>query len=166
MTNLRTILRTAPLAAIAAGVIGLNSPVYAEQIRVAPTISHGITLDGDTADWDGIAGITVPLSGNGGVDSVELKSVVHGDMIYDVMPRYEVKMNPQGSIADVRANGVWRDGRWYLELARKLDTGHADDAVIPAIGSIAIAVAAFDHVDGKNHSVSETLVVKTGGPAS
>ncbi len=128
MTNLRTILRTTSLATLAAGVIGLNSPVYAEQILVAPTISHGITVDGDTADWDGITGITVPLSGNGGVDSVELKSVVHGDMIYDVMPRYEVKMNPQGSIA--------------------------------------IAVAAFDHVDGNNHSVSETLVLKTRGPAS
>lgn len=289
MTNLRTILRAAPFATIAAGVIGLNSPVYAEQILVAPTISHGITLDGDTADWDGIAGITVPLSGNGGVDSVELKAVVHGDMIYvlavwedssedilhkpykwddasqsykktkqmedrfaislrmsgdfsanktdgsvfeadvwhwkasrsnpvgvahdkmwkvsakpfkkakehktpdgktvyvarlsdagdrlykplkydakqdDVMPRYEVKKNPQGSIADVQAKGVWRDGHWYLELARKLDTGHADDAVISAAGNIEIAVAAFDHVDGKNHSISETLVLKTMGPAS
>jgi len=35
----------------------------------------------------------------------------------EVMPRYEVNLNPQGSIADVRANGVWRDGRWYLELS-------------------------------------------------
>ncbi len=84
----------------------------------------------------------------------------------DVMPRYEVNMNAQGSIADIAAKGVWRNGRWYLELARKLDTGHDDDAVIPANGIIEMAVAAFNGVDGKKHSVSEKLVLKTGGPAS
>ncbi len=84
----------------------------------------------------------------------------------DVMPRYEVNMNAQGSIADIAAKGVWRNGRWYLELARKLDTGHDDDAVIPANGTIEMAVAAFNGVDGKKHSVSEKLVLKTRGPAS
>jgi hypothetical protein len=84
----------------------------------------------------------------------------------DVMPRYQVNMTAQGSIADVQAKGVWRNGRWYLEMARKLDTGNADDAVIPAAGNIEIAVAAFNHIGGKNHSVSEKLVLTTGGSSS
>jgi len=79
----------------------------------------------------------------------------------DVMPRYEVNLTPTGSIADVRAKGVWRDGRWHLELARKLDTGHEDDAVIPAAGRISFAVAAFNDVDGADHSVSDTLWLET-----
>ncbi|MDH3595431.1 MAG: ethylbenzene dehydrogenase-related protein [Rhodospirillales bacterium] len=84
----------------------------------------------------------------------------------DVMSRYEVNTSPSGSIADVKAKGVWRNGRWYLELARKLDTGNPDDAVIPASGSIEIAIAAFDSVGGAKHSVSETIVLKTQGGSS
>ena len=82
------------------------------------------------------------------------------------MPRYQVNTSPTGSIADVKAKGVWRDGKWYLELARKLDTGHADDAVIPAAGEIEIAIAGFNGVSGKRHSVSETLVLKTSAKGS
>ena len=278
-------------AIVGAGIIVFagSGSAHAEQTLMAPAIDRAITLDGDIADWDGIAGITVPLTGKGGVDSVELRAAVVGDMIYvlavwddstedilhkpfqwdeasesykktkqkedrfaitfamsgdfspnkidgsvyeadvwhwkasrtnpagiahdkrfktstepfekakefetadgtmiyvarisdegdrlykplkydakqdDVMPRYEVNMNPQGSIADISAKGVWRDGRWYLEMARKLDTGHADDAVILASGGIEFAVAAFNNVDGKKHSISELLVLKTEGPAS
>lgn len=80
-----------------------------------------------------------------------------------VMPRYVVNLSPKGSIADVRAKGVWRDGRWFLELARKLNTGHTDDAVIAAKGTIEIAVAAFNGVDGRRHSVSEKMMLRTGG---
>lgn len=273
------------LTLAAVGVAALATPVRAEMVLVAPTVNKAITLDGNTADWAGITGITVPLKGNGGVSSVEIKAVVHGDMIYmlavwedsskdvlhkpykwdegsksykktkqmedrfavslamsgdfsankiggnvfeadiwhwkaqrsntvglahdkrwkidtkpfkgakkwttpdgktvyvarksdkggrlykpkkydvkqgDIMSRYEVNPNVKGSLADIKAKGVWKDGHWYLEMARKLDTGHPDDAVIPAAGSIKIAVAAFNHVDGRNHSSSEIIVLKTG----
>ncbi len=80
----------------------------------------------------------------------------------DLMPRYKVNLSVQGSIADVRAKGVWRDGYWYLELSRKLDTGNADDAVFPASGSIEMAVAAFSDVDGDKHSTSEKITLQTG----
>lgn len=79
----------------------------------------------------------------------------------EIMPRYEVNPVPQGSIADVAAKGVWRDGRWYLEMSRKLDTGNADDAVIPQTGEIEIAVAAFNDVDGRSHSTSGMIVLRT-----
>ncbi|MBI4622967.1 MAG: hypothetical protein HY736_07030 [Verrucomicrobia bacterium] len=42
------------------------------------------------------------------------------------VPQY-LPGTPTGSAADVRAKGAWADGRWTLEFARKLDTGHADD---------------------------------------
>ena len=70
------------------------------------------------------------------------KPVKYDSQQDDLMPRYEVNLSVKGSIADVRAKGMWRDGLWYLELSRKLDTGNADDAVIPASGSIEMAVAA------------------------
>jgi DMSO reductase family type II enzyme heme b subunit len=255
----------------------------------APSVNHDIVLDGNSSDWEGISGITVPLEGQGGVNRVELKAVVRGDTIYmlavwqdptenilhkpyrwdeasagykkskqmedrfavsfrmsgdfshdkmggseftadvwhwkasrsnpvgiahdkmwkvsltpfekskewntpegrtiylarssdagdrlyrpvrydvkqdEIMNRYAVTPNPKGSIADVRAKGVWRDGRWVLEMSRKLDTGHDDDAVIPASGSMEIAVAAFDNVGSEKHSVSEIITLRTGVPGS
>lgn len=84
----------------------------------------------------------------------------------DIMNRYDVNLNAAGSIADVKAKGVWRDGRWYLEMSRKLDTGHDDDAVIPVSGAIEIAIAAFNNVDGRKHSTSEIIVLHTDGNGS
>ena len=79
----------------------------------------------------------------------------------EIMPRYEVNLSPAGSIADVTAKGVWRDGRWHLEMSRKLDTGNPDDAVIPKAGQIEIAVAAFNDVDMRDHSTSGKIVLQT-----
>ncbi len=90
------------------------------------------------------------------------RAVKHETRHEDLMPRYEVNLTPNGSVADVRAKGVWRDGRWYLEMARRLDTGHTDDAVIPAAGRILFAVAAFNDVDNERHSLSQTFVLQTG----
>lgn len=90
------------------------------------------------------------------------KSVKYDTREGDVMPRYVVAEAPTGSITDVKASGVWKDGRWYLELARKLDTGNKDDAAIPASGSIKIAVAASSGTSGGLHSTSDVIVLKTG----
>ena len=284
-----TTLKKFMALAAATSLCGFGASANAAQVLTAVTTTQEITIDGNTADWDGIAGITVPLSGKGGVDSVEMraairdgriyvlaiwydssKNILHkpykwnaaagkykkdkqkedrfalslrmsgtfsankvdgspfeadvwhwkasrsnpagiahdkmwkvsktpfekskewptpsggvvylartsdeGDRLYkpvkydvkqdEIMPRYEVNLTPTGSIADVQAKGVWRDGRWYLEMARDLDTGHSDDAVIPASGSIEIAVAAFNNVDGRKHSVSEVLTLRTYGSGS
>ena len=77
-----------------------------------------------------------------------------------IVPSYNVNSAPKGSIADIQARGTWSDGVWTLEMARKLDTGNADDAVIPTSGSIQMAIAAFNDVDGKKHSVSEVLTLQ------
>jgi Ethylbenzene dehydrogenase len=89
----------------------------------------------------------------------------------DIMPLYEVNREARGSIADINARGVWRDGRWYLELSRRLNTGNDDDAVIPADGTVPFAVAVFDGVsnnlvDGGMHSVSGLLLLETRAASS
>ncbi len=288
MSNLWKVTPFAAVAGASLLLAGLSSAAYASDVVHARTSDKAMALDGDIGDWAGVDGTTVPLTGKGKVDAVEIKAVIHGDTIYvlaswadssedrlhkpyewneasksykggkqredrlaisfamsgdfsankmdgsnftadvwhwkasrsdpagvaqdkmwtvssepfekgktfktksdkpvylarssdsgdrlykpvkydvkqdQVMPRYAVNMNPTGSIADVKAKSVWRDGRWYLELSRKLDTGHADDAVIPANGKIKIAIAAFNGVSGKRHSVSETLTLVTGNAA-
>jgi len=76
----------------------------------------------------------------------------------DQMPKYELFPNPQGSIADVKANGIWRNGSWYLELSRKLDTGHSDDARFMPKQAIRGGIAVFDASPDESHIISETLV--------
>jgi len=44
----------------------------------------------------------------------------------DLLPR-NVLRTPTGSSADVLANGSWANGRWVVELRRKLVTGNPDD---------------------------------------
>lgn len=110
-----------------------------------------------------------------------LRSSDAGDQLYklvryhtkqhEIMPLYEVNGAARGSIADVNARGVWRDGRWYLEMSRRLNTGHDDDAAIPADGRVPFAIAVFDGVsnnlvDGGMHSVSELLVLETRAASS
>lgn len=276
-----------------AATLAAGPAFSAPQTLTAHAIDHPIRLDGQIDDWQGVAGTSVPLSGKGGADRVELRAAIRGDRVYllaiwddpsksdlhkpyqwdeashayektenmedrfalamrmggdftankldgseftadvwhwkahrsnpaglahdkwwrvsrtpfdksrafetpdgqtvhiarpsdagdplykvvryhvrqrAIMPLYEVNREARGSNADVNAMGVWRDGRWYLELSRRLDTGHDDDAVIPANGTIPFAIALFDGVsnnlvDGGMHSVSELLILETR-PAS
>jgi hypothetical protein len=281
-------------ATLAASPVSSEPAMPAGPILTANAIDHPIQLDGEIADWEGVPGTLVPLSGRGGAEQVELRAVIRGDRIYmlaswddeskndlhkpyqwseasqtyektevmedrfaismamsgdfsankldgreftadvwhwkanrsnpiglahdkmwqvsrtpfeqsrafqtengetvylhrpsdagdrlykpvrhyvkkaEIMPLYELDGAARGSIADVQANGVWRDGRWYLELSRLLDTGHDDDVVIPANGTVPFAVALFDGVsnnivDGGAHSVSELLVLETRAASS
>ncbi|MDH3391674.1 MAG: ethylbenzene dehydrogenase-related protein, partial [Desulfobulbaceae bacterium] len=54
------------------------------------------------------------------------KSKIFIDYQGDMIHRYEVRQ-PQSSRADVRAKGVWKDGRWTIEFARALVTDNLDD---------------------------------------
>ncbi len=75
----------------------------------------------------------------------------------DVLPGIELTPSPSGSVADVAAKGVWRDGFWHLEMSRKLDTGYADDAVLRPGGTVNGAIAVFDRAFAEHKSVSGTL---------
>jgi hypothetical protein len=46
----------------------------------------------------------------------------------DMVRRFTTR-TPQSSRADIKAKGVWADGRWTIEFARALDTGAQDDVI-------------------------------------
>ena len=48
------------------------------------------------------------------------------EMSTPLVDRYPPR-TPEGSRADVQAKGVWKNGFWIIEFARKLKTGHDDD---------------------------------------
>jgi hypothetical protein len=54
------------------------------------------------------------------------KKVLLTDYQGDVKEQY-MSQQPDGSHADIKARGVWQDGTWTIEFARKLDTGNPDD---------------------------------------
>lgn len=62
-----------------------------------------------------------------------------------------------GSVADVRAKGVHNGSGWTLELARKFDTGHDDDAVIHKDKDNRFAIAILDDELYWRHSVSQLM---------
>jgi len=61
----------------------------------------------------------------------------------DRVPQY-LHGTPTGSAADVKAQGTWADGRWTLELARKLATAHSDDTAFDLSRSYKLAVGVHD----------------------
>jgi DMSO reductase family type II enzyme heme b subunit len=75
------------------------------------------------------------------------------------VPQY-IAGKPAGSAADVKAQGKWQNGLWTLELSRKLNTGHSDDAVFKAGDAIYMALAVFDHSEHEQHSVSKVIVLQ------
>ncbi len=78
MITMKNALKITSLAA----AVGLAGPALAQQSIEAKTVGQSIKLDGDASEWTDITGVTVPLSGKGGVDPVELKTAIHGDTIY------------------------------------------------------------------------------------
>jgi hypothetical protein len=94
----------------------------------------------------------------------------HGDSSYTVKPKPDhyigdvvdsfVPHEPSGSLADVRGKGVHNGTGWTLEMARKLDTGHPDDAVIDRSKDNTCAIAVLDDELYWRHSVSGLLILR------
>lgn len=61
----------------------------------------------------------------------------------DLVAKYD-QISPGGSRADVRAKGDWRDGRWVIEFARKLETGHDDDLQMELGGHYYFGVSRYE----------------------
>ena len=77
------------------------------------------------------------------------------------MPRYRAR-DPQGSRADVRAKGLWRDGVWSIEFARKLDTGHKDDLVMAPGGVYLFGVSRYEMAYGEANPEWAQPLFKSG----
>lgn len=70
-----------------------------------------------------------------------------------------VQQQPSGSVADIRGKATHNGRGWVLEMARRLDTGNADDAVIHAAPHAAnpCAIAILDDELYWHHSVSPLI---------
>lgn len=86
------------------------------------------------------------------------KSVRYKKKEQDTMPKYILQKNPKGSVADIKAKGVWRSGEWVLEMSRKMNTGNKDDVVFKNGGRVEGGIAIFDHTGTKYHDISDVLV--------
>lgn len=75
----------------------------------------------------------------------------------DSMPKYILADNPEGSISDVKAKGVWRNGVWTVEITRKLNTGHSDDVVFAKGKAVKGGIAIFNRTGDDDHTTSDTL---------
>ena len=72
----------------------------------------------------------------------------------DILP-HPVLQEPTESIADVLARGVWQDGRWTVEMRRKLDTGQPDDKALVPGRVYDIGFSVFeDRVSNRRHLVT------------
>ena len=82
----------------------------------------------------------------------------------DVVDSFE-HQEPSGSVADVRGKGVHNGKSWFLEMSRKFNTGHPDDAVIDPSKDNICAIAVMDDELYEEHSVSTVIVLRfKGGP--
>lgn len=88
-------------------------------------------------------------------DSIEVQHPAPTAFAGDRVPRYTAG-RPTDSAADVRAKGDWADGRWTLEFARRLTTGHADDTAFDPTRTYRMAVSTHDRsgdMDKASHVV-------------
>lgn len=67
-----------------------------------------------------------------------------GTLLQSVLPTGRLT----GDRGDIAARGTWSNGRWHLELSRKLDTGSERDVAIR--DGVLIWVAVFDHTQTRH----------------
>ena len=79
----------------------------------------------------------------------------------DIVPRFYPRQ-PQGSRADIRAKGVWHDGRWTLEFARQLKTGHDNDLAFSLGGVYLFAVSCYEMASDTVHPEWFQPIYRTG----
>jgi hypothetical protein len=85
--------------------------------------------------------------------------------IGDIISR-RILVEPQGSTADILVNSSWQNGKWVLELRRKLDTGNPDDKAFEVGKVYYISLAVFDdNVSNRRHHVSFPLTLGIGADA-
>lgn len=80
----------------------------------------------DTLEVTSRSGRKMYLQRQGDAGRSVYKTKIYVDYESDTVQRYFLRQ-PEGSRADIKANGVWLEGRWTIEFARPLITGHEDD---------------------------------------
>lgn len=76
----------------------------------------------------------------------------------DELPGVELTGNHSGSLVDVAAKGVWKEGHWHLEMSRALNTGQADDRPFNPGDKLQGAIGVFNDGFAEHKSISYTLL--------
>lgn len=77
-----------------------------------------------------------------------------------VVPERILK-TPSGSRGDIVEGATWANGRWTVELQRKLDTGDADHDITFVVGQeYTFGVATMDNAGGDKHKASTKHLLK------
>ncbi len=85
----------------------------------------------------------------------------------DTVNSFEHKEPPTESLADVRGKGLHNGKGWVLEISRKFNTGHSDDAIIDPTRDNVCAIAVLNDELYEEHSVSTLITLRfVGGPTS
>ncbi|MFQ5902122.1 MAG: ethylbenzene dehydrogenase-related protein [Candidatus Binatia bacterium] len=80
----------------------------------------------------------------------------------DTIPRRLLRI-PKGSRGDIKGKGIWRDGKWQVEMTRLLDTGNPDDKALRAQRRYPIAFAVHkNYTGGRWHYISLPLGLGMG----
>ena len=83
-------------------------------------------------------------------ETVEYSPELDAYPVGTVMPSVLVKGPRQGDRGEVTAVGRWQDGRWRLEVKRKLDTGSEYDMAFDPEQPLFLWVAVFDHTQTRH----------------
>lgn len=86
--------------------------------------------------------------------SIVIPQQYEGDRVNSI-----ASQDPDGSAADVRAAGRWKDGLWTVEMSRRLSTGNQDDLNIAGKGAVSFVVSLLERkeIDAAPHSGVLTL---------
>ncbi len=80
----------------------------------------------------------------------------------DTLP-YRILRQPEGSRADIKGSGLWKDGSWRVEMRRLLNTGHDDDKQLHDQRRYTIAFAIHKNYTGSRwHHVSFPMSLGMG----
>lgn len=82
------------------------------------------------------------------IRDVDKGTTAYKDTLYeeykgDKMPGFTYE-TPAGSCADIKAKGVWSDGKWTIEIGRALKTGNADDIQFDTSKSYLFGVSRYE----------------------
>lgn len=89
------------------------------------------------------AGRTMHLLRKGDEGDAAYKENIYVEYINDKMSRH-VHQEPNGSRADIKAKGLWSEGRWVVEFSRLLDTGNGDDIAFDPKNTYLFGVSRYE----------------------
>ncbi|MBF0309379.1 MAG: hypothetical protein HQL56_07630 [Magnetococcales bacterium] len=127
-------------------------------VGLAEDQSHVISLDPleDASDFQGPKGTVYILKRNDAGEAFYANAKAPAAKAGEEEPGIVMSGSGSGSLVDVQAKGVWKDGYWNLEMSRALNTGNADDVVLGG-KPIRGAVGVFNKAGNEHKSVSGTI---------